>query len=160
SVERTLEARLTSVGQLRMSGLMLAEPGVKGATSMRPSVDGIIDTPSVIGHVELYSDAEPQLDTASINLEIAANEDGRAIQTEPMTIASNKPGKRIAQATIPVSLLAPGRYVARAVLMASGRPIARVTREFSVPPDARPSAAARAATATPPTPVSFSSNMD
>lgn len=160
SVERTLDARLTSVGQLRMSGLMLAEPGTKGGSSMRPSVDGIIDTASVIGHVELYSDAEPQLDTASINLEIAANEDGRAIQTAPMTIASSKPGKRIAQATIPVSLLTPGNYVARAVLMASGRPIARVVREFSVPVDGRPSAAARSAAPAAAGPVAFSSTID
>jgi VWFA-related protein len=153
SVEHSFDASLTAVGQLRMSALMLARPGVRGAP-MRPSIDGVIDSSTLIGHMEVYSDAEPQLDSAVLSLEVASTEDGRALATEPMNVNS-KPGKRVAQGTVPVSLLAPGNYFARAVLSVGGRPIARVVRPFSIRSDAGASATAPAIA-----PVSFNSPAD
>jgi VWFA-related protein len=129
SVSRTFDARLTSVGQIRMGELMLVRPN--GGASLRPVIDTRVDTGTIAAYTELYSQAEPQLAAASLTLEIAATEDGLTIDSVPMAI-SGSAGKRIAQATLPVHALAPGAYVARAILASGGRAVGRVTRPLTI----------------------------
>ena len=140
SVSRTFDARLTSAGQIRMGELMLVRPG--GGSQLKPVIDTRVESGTIVAYTEVYSQAEPQLARASLTLEIAATEDGRAIDSVPMTIAGGA-GKRVAQAALPVHMLAPGAYVARAILASDGRPIGRVTRPLTIV------AAAPAAAATP-----------
>ena len=141
SVEYTFDAGLTAAGQVKISSLMLGRPG-GGTTGFRPSVDGQIETSSLIGYVELYSDAEPQLDNSTLSFEIAPSDDGRAIETSPMAFSARKAaGKRTAQATLPTSTLTPGHYVGRVTVSQAGKAIARVTRPFSI--DSSTRAAAR-----------------
>jgi VWFA-related protein len=151
SVSRTFEARLTSAGQIRIGELMLTRPGA--GTTLRPVIDTRVDSAAVIAYTELYSQAEPQLARASMTLEIAATEDGRTIDSVPMTMAGGA-GKRLAQATLPVHTLRPGAYVARAVLATDGKPIARVTRPLTIVPtppaaDGTPASAPVAVTTVP-----------
>jgi VWFA-related protein len=160
SVSRTFHARLTSAGQIRIGELMLARPG--GGSSLKPVIDTRVDTAAVIAYTELYSQAEPQLARASVTLEIAASEDGRTIDSVPMTMAGGA-GKRVAQATLPVHTLTPGAYVARAILASDGRPIGRVTRPLTIVPtppaaDGTPASVPVAVTTVPVPPEAVSSS--
>lgn len=130
SVERSAGAKLTSVGQLRVGDLLIAEPN--GTGGVRPSVDGVVGPDAMVGYVELYSEAEPQLQQTTMTLEIAQSESGQAIASAPMPFADTKPGKRVAEAAVPVGLLAEGQYFARAVVSQNGRPIGTVTHPFTV----------------------------
>ena len=142
SVEYTFDANLTAAGQMKIGSLMLGRPG-GGTAGFRPSVDGRIETPALIGYVELYSDTEPQLDSATLSFEIASSEDGRAIATRPMAVSDRKGlGKRTAQATLPTTQLAPGHYVGRVIVTQAGKPIARVTRPFTIDTSTKNSAGA------------------
>lgn len=142
SVEYTFDANLITAGQLKISALMLGSAG--GSTSYKPAVDGRIEAPSLIGYVELYSEAEPPLDNSALIFEVAASDDGRAIEASPMPFSDRKsPGKRTAQAALPTTRLPPGRYVGRVVVSQAGTPIARVTRPFTI--DAPTNNAARPA---------------
>jgi VWFA-related protein len=129
SVSRTFDAKLASAGQIRLGELMLARPG--GGTNLRPVIDTRVDSGAVVAYTELYSQAEPQLERASMTLEIAASEDSRTIDSVPMTMAGGA-GKRIAQATLPVHTLMPGAYVARAILASDGKPIGRISRPLTI----------------------------
>jgi len=168
SVSRSFEARLTSVGQIRMGELMLARPGA----TMSPVIDTRVDGDAVVAYTELYSQAEPQLARASMALEIAESEDGPAIHTVPMKI-SGAAGKRVAQASVALDTFKPGAYVARAILASDGKPIGRVTRPLTIvrsaaaeasTPAAVVSAAAPAAAVSEPaaavTPIAFDSSIE
>ncbi len=174
SVSRTFEAKLTSVGQIRMGELMLARPG--GGANMRPMIDPRVDTAAIVAYTELYSQAEAQLERATMMLEISASEDGRTIDSVPMAVSGTS-GKRIAQATLPVQTLAPGTYIARAILASEGRPIGRVTRPLTILASSPAGAGAAAAPAgaasvpvaavtiadppaAPATPIAFASSID
>lgn len=129
SVTRAFDAKLTSAGQVRLGELMLVQPGA--GSSLRPVIDTRVDTGTIAAYTELYSQAEAQLARAALTLEIAASEDGRPIDSIPMTIAGAA-GKRVARGTLPVHMLAPGAYVARAVLTSDGRPVARISRPLTI----------------------------
>jgi VWFA-related protein len=160
SVERSASAKLTAVGQVRMGDLLIARPN--GTGGVRPTVDGVVGTDAMVGYLELYSDAEPQLEQSKVTLEIAQSDSGTALTSAPMPFADNKPGRRIAEAAVPVGLLANGDYVARAVLSQNGRTIGTITQPFRVAHDAShahsngpaPAAVAHA------TPIAMSSRID
>jgi tetratricopeptide (TPR) repeat protein len=179
SLEHAFEAQLTAVGQLRLGELMLASAAAPGAAA-KPSADGRIATDVVVGYTELYSEAEPQLQQATLAFEVATSAEGRAIATTEMEISA-VPGKRTALGSLPLSLMSPGPYVARVVLSSNGRPIGRITRPFvlapasstpassapgsSAPSAPAPAAAAPAAPGTPrplvsAAPVPFESDID
>ncbi|HUR20619.1 MAG TPA: VWA domain-containing protein [Vicinamibacterales bacterium] len=132
TVEHGFEARLSAVGQLRLSDLLLAEPPATGRT-VSPSVDGRITADTVVAYMELYSAAEPQLGMATLTLEVARDEDGRALETAPMRfVGTDTRGVRFVEGSVPVALLADGQYVARAVLASQGRPLGKIVRPFTL----------------------------
>lgn len=121
SVERAFEATVASVGQLRVSDLMFARPA-SAAAGVRPVLDGVIDA-SMTAYAEVYSDVPPELDRATLVLEVAEQEDGPALATTPLPLTATDDGRRIGAAAVPSATLRPGRYVARLVLMNGGRPM-------------------------------------
>ncbi len=132
TVEHSFEARITSVGQLRLSDVMLAEPPAAGRV-VSPVVNGRVTTNTLVAYAELYSAAEPQLQNASVTLEVARDEAGRALESAPMRlIGSEIQGQRTVEAGVPVALLPDGEYVARLVLASGGRPIGTVVRPFTL----------------------------
>jgi VWFA-related protein len=132
SVEHAFQASLTPIGQLRLGELMVAAPPRPG-DGVRPVVDGRVLTDTLVGYTELYSEAEPQLATAEVALEIAVSSEGRPLASTSMQmgVAPGR-GRRTLQGSLPLALLSPGSYVARAVISANGRPIGRVTRPFTL----------------------------
>ena len=154
TVEHSFDARLTGVGQIRLSDIMIAHPPADGRT-VTPQVDGRITGESLVAYVELASTAEPQLAKATLTLEIAKGADDRALETNPMRFVGNEViGFRRAETQIPVALLADGAYVARVVLSSDGRPIGSATRSFTL------DRGAGAGSATPPPSTSFTPFVD
>jgi len=154
TVEHSFEARLTGVGQIRLSDIMIAHPPADGRT-VTPQVDGRITGESLVAYVELSSTAEPQLAKATLTLEIAKDVNDRALESNPMRFVGNEVvGFRRAESQIPVALLADGAYVARVVLSSDGRPIGSVTRPFTL------ERGAVGGTAAPPPPASFTPFVD
>jgi len=149
TVEHGFEARIESVGQLRLSDLLVAEAPAAGRT-ISPAVASRITTDTVVAYAELYSTAEPQLQMATLTLEVARDETSRPLESAAMRlVGSETKGLRTFEAGVPVSLLPDGDYVARAVLASGGRPIGGTVRAFTLARgDARPAIAA--ATALPP----------
>ena len=161
SVERTASAKLTAVGQVRMGDLLIARPN--GAGGVRPTVDGVVGTDAMVGYLELYSDAEPQLEQSTVTLEIAQSDSGTPLASAPMPFADNKPGRRVAEAAMPVGLLANGDYIARAVLSQNGRTIGTISQPFKVAHDASHAHANGPAPAVAPartTPIAITSRID
>ena len=153
TVEHGFEARVTSAGQLRLSDLMLAEPPASGRT-VSPSVTGRITTETLVAYAELYSAAEPQLQMASLTLEVARDAEGRALESAPMRLVGADTAKlRTVEASVPLALLPDGDYVARAVLLSNGRPIGTTIRPFTL-------ARADAPPAAPPATPAFAVHID
>jgi len=148
TVEHGFEARITSIGQLRLSDVMLAEPPAAGRT-VSPVVNGRVTTDTLVAYAELYSSAEPQLQNATITLEVARDETGRALESAPMRLIGTQiQGQRTVEAGVPVALLPDGDYVARLVLASGGRPIGTVMRPFTLARgNSRPSTTVLAAAA-------------
>ena len=121
SVEHSFRAQLTSAGQIRMSDLMIADN--TGAAGLKPAVSGDFSGDFLQGYVELHSDAVDQLKSATVLMEVASSEQGRALDAAEGKFA-DRPGtpetRRIAEAGVPIALLPPGDYVARAVVSGGG----------------------------------------
>ena len=132
SVEHTFEAGLTAIGQLRLGELMVAAAPRPGE-GVRPVVDGRVLTDTLVGYTELYSEAEPQLSTAEVALEVAGSADGRPMAATSMRMGTAAGrGRRTLEGSLPLALLSPGSYVARAVISVNGRPVGQVTRPFTL----------------------------
>jgi VWFA-related protein len=158
TVEHGFEAKLTSVGQLRLGDVLVAEAPAAGRT-ISPAVAGRITTNTLVAYTELTSTAEPQLQNASLTVEVAHDTDSRALESAAMRLVGTEvQGLRSFEASVPVSLLADGDYVARTVLSSNGRPIGRTSRAFTL---ARGDATAASSTTAPTTtPAPFVVRVD
>lgn len=157
TVEHGFEARVESMGQLRLSDLLVAEAPAAGRT-ISPAVASRITTDTIVGYAELYSTAEPQLQNAALTLEVARDDTSRPLESAPMRlVGSETKGLRTFEAGVPVSLLPDGDYVARVVLASSGRPIGGTTRAFTLARGARPAGTDASAG---PVPAPFSVRID
>jgi VWFA-related protein len=142
SVEHTFRAQLTPVGQLKATDLLIAEnTGSIGAGGLSPAVAGDFTSGTLHAYLELYAEAEDPLTKASVVFEVAAGDDGRAIESglgQIQSPAADAPGRRTVEGAVPIGLLPPGDYVARAVVSLDGRKAATLTRPFRVssPPTA------------------------
>ncbi len=136
SVEHTFRAQMTSVGQLKATDLLIAEnTGSIGAGGLVPAVAGEFTSATVHSYLELYSEVEAPLSSASVAFEVAESEEGRAIESAPGRIlppAADAPGKRTVEGAVTIALLPPGDYVARAVISLDGRKAAAITRPFRI----------------------------
>ncbi len=134
SVEHSFRAQLQSAGQLRFGELLLAD--VRTGTTprgVRPLVDTNVTADSVHAYLEMYSDAATQLEGATATLEVAAEANGRALESGALHLQDVEDGRRrVGEGSVPVVLLPPGGYVARAVVSVGGRPVGRVIRPFRI----------------------------
>lgn len=165
SVERTINARLNAFGQLRATDLLVADNTTQNAGDAPPPVAADLTGDELHAYFELLSEAPEQLTNATVRIEVAQSETGRAIESAPARLqaAERAEGRRrTAEAGVPIGLLPPGEYVARAVISVGGRKVGQVIRPFRVSRTG-PFAAARAGSAAPlapSAPIAFASSMD
>jgi VWFA-related protein len=151
SLEHTFKAALGNAGQVKYGDLMIAEPRRSRDHSPRPAATPGLASESIVGYVELYSDAPDQLAKTRVRFEVASDENGRALESTDGRIDDDLKGtRRVAEGRVPVALLPPGDYVARAIVLADGRPVGKAVRPFTV----LRSAASTTSTATAPRSVS------
>jgi VWFA-related protein len=133
SIEHTFTAALGNAGQVKVGDLMIAEPRRPGRSSTRPVATPGLVSDSVVGYVELYSDAPDQLQKTKVRFEVASDENAKALESaDARTEDDPKANRRVAEGRVPIALLPPGDYVARAIVLADDRPIGRVVRPFTV----------------------------
>ena len=76
SVEHTVQARLTSAGQIHLTDLLLGDES--GGSGLRPTVTAHFKGDMLHGYVELHSEAPEPLRSASVTFEVANNPQARA----------------------------------------------------------------------------------
>jgi hypothetical protein len=138
-VEHQFEARLTEAGGLRLSDLIIHDPHQTEPGGARPSVTAALrDT--LTASLEIGSQTSGLPRGVKARLEVAAGPDGPAIAGAEMVFQASVEERRLqAGGSVPLSGIPPGEYVGRAVVsLASGPPIARVTRPFQIIPLPRP----------------------
>ena len=165
SVERTITARLNGFGQLHATDLLLADNTTQNAGDAPPPVAADLSGDELHAYLELLSEVPEQLTNASVVVEVAQTENGRAIESAPARIQAAEAAagrRRMAEAGLPIGLLPPGEYVARAVISVSGKKVGQVVRPFRVSRSG-PMVAARTGATTalkPSSPVAFASRID
>jgi VWFA-related protein len=164
SVERTFSAQLTSTGQVRATDLLIAENTGAATGGVVPAVATDFSSDLLHGYLEVYSDAADVLEHATVTIEVADTEDGRALDgaaARLQPVSADAPGRRVAEGSVSIALLPPGEYVARAVISINGRKAGQVTRPFKI---GRSAIAAASASGKPVTggrpPIPFSSRID
>jgi hypothetical protein len=161
SVERTVQAKLASAGQIHMTDLLLGDDS--GGGGLRPSVAAQFGGSVLHGYLELQSQAPEALDRAMITLEVAPNETARAIESAPARVQPDPkapPTRRSVEGAVPIALLPPGEYVARAVVTMSGLKAGQVTRPFRILRASTRSAAATPAALPARTTIPFTSKPE
>ena len=135
SVEHSFRAQLESAGQVRIGGpLLAAREGESG--SLRPSITGDFSSDFLHVYLELYSEAPEQLNNASVLVEVAQADVGRALDSAPVRFqpADARSTARTGEASVPIALLPPGDYVVRALVNVFGRKAGQVVRPFRIVP--------------------------
>jgi len=165
SVERTFAARINGFGQLRASDMVIADNSARGANGLPPAVAADFTGGQLHGYLELSSEVPEQLTNATVILEVAQDEAGRALDSTParfQPVRAGTEGKRSVEASVPIALLPAGEYVARAVISVSGRKVGQVVRPFRVTRAAPALAAAGTSTVAMPAaaPIPFTSRVD
>ena len=130
SVERTFAAKITAFGQLHVTDLLIADDSAPG---LPPAAAADFAGGELHAYVELFSDVPERLRSATVTMEVAQHETGRALDSVPARFQNvATPNRRAAEAGIPIALLPGGEYVARAVISDGGRTIGQVTRPFRI----------------------------
>ena len=92
--------------------------------------------------LEMYSTSPDLFDGATVNVEIADDQDSPALLTKPAEVMpGDEPTLRTVQAVIEPTLLPAGRYVARARVMREGKIAGVLVRPFILDPQGAASAA-------------------
>lgn len=130
SVERTFTAKITALGQLHVTDLLIADDSVPG---LPPAAAADFAGGELHVYVELFSEVPDRLRNATVTMEVAQNETGRALDSVPARFQNvATANRRAAEAGIPIALLPAGEYVARAVISDGGRTIGQVVRSFRI----------------------------
>ena len=135
SVEHTFRAQLSSAGQVRATDLLIAESGARPEGRVLPAVAGEFSTDFLHGYLELYSDLPDVLEKATVTLEVAADEEGRSMDSTEARVypmSAEDRTRRSAEAAVPIALLPPGEYVARAIININGRKSGQISRPFRI----------------------------
>ena len=133
SVEHTIQARLTTAGQLHLTDLLLGEEGGAGG-GLIPTVSANFKGDLLHGYLEIHSEAAEVLRSANVEFEIAASPEARPLETAPARFddGSATPARRAAEAVVPIALLPTGDYIARAVVTVAGQRVGQVSRPFRI----------------------------
>jgi hypothetical protein len=109
SVERGFDARLAAAGAVRLSDVVLAEPG----TPLRPAVTRVTGD-RIVSYVELYGPAESSVPSARIVVDVIAESESAPLTTVPASISAEAHDRWIARADLSLRDLPAGEY--RAVI--------------------------------------------
>ena len=122
SVEHTLEAGLSEVGDLEVADLLLAPTNAGTAAAVRLLADTTIEEEPYGAYVELYPRAAHVMRDTKVTIEIAESESAPAIANVDAAVAETMDTNRyVAQALLPLGLIPPGEYLARAVVVTGER---------------------------------------
>jgi VWFA-related protein len=133
SIEHTFTAALGNAGQVKFGDLLIAEPRRAGTPTSRPVATPGLASDSVVGYLEMYSEAADQLDKMKVRFEVASDDNGRALESTDARVEDDpKGGRRYAEGRVPIALLPPGDYMVRAIVMSDGRQVGKVVRPFTV----------------------------
>lgn len=136
SVSHPFQAKLTTIGQIRLTDLLIAEhTGGSGTAAINPAVSAELSGATLRGYLEMYSDAPEQLQGATATMEVASSEQGRALESavaQFVDAPGATPNRRTVEGAVPIALLPAGEYVARVVVSSGGRKIGQVARPFRV----------------------------
>ena len=133
SIERTFTAKINGFGQLHATDLLIADDTRSSGGALPPAVAADFAGDELHGYIELFSDVPERLNDATVVIEVAQTESGRALDSVParfQQVASAN--RRVAEAGVPIGTLPAGEYVARAVILDGGRRIGQVVRPFRV----------------------------
>jgi tetratricopeptide (TPR) repeat protein len=117
-----------ALGDLILSAVRQGKGGDVRAPVILRIGDGRLAT-----FTEFYTNKPGVLDDTDVRFEIAASEDGAALQST-LAQLSERTDKTLRQATsvMPVGALPPGRYLARAVFTRGSKTVGKLTRPFEV----------------------------
>ena len=135
SVERTFAAKINGFGQLHVTDLLIADNSARGAEGLPPAVAADFSGDEIHGYVELFSDVPEQLKNATVMMEVARDEESRALDSVParfQTVQAGADRRRVAEAGVPIALLPQGEYFVRAIISVGGRKVGQVIRPFRV----------------------------
>ncbi len=133
SVEHTVQAKLTSAGQIHITDLLLGEDA--GGSGLTPAVSADFKGDLLHGYLELQSEAPEVLRSANIAFEVANSPQARALDSAEAHFEEEptpSPSRRIAEAVMPIALLPSGDYIARAVVTVAGQRVGQVSRSFRI----------------------------
>ena len=134
SVQHTFRAEMTSLGQIRVGDLLIGVPG-GAASPTTPAVAGEFTDPETLnGYVELAASSADALLGVSLQVEVAARGEERAIASSRAVLADAAGGSavRTGQAVVRIDSLPAGDYVARAVIAVDGLTAGQIARPFRV----------------------------
>ncbi len=135
SVHHSINARLTRLGGLSVSDLILVPQPPTANELPRPRPSTVIDNETVSAMLELTGSDQSLLGRAKVILQIADAENGSPlVNVEARQVARGN--VRAFAATMRLGVLPAGEYVARALVNVPGQPELRLTRPFMLSPTA------------------------
>ena len=135
SVHHSINARLTRVGGVSVSDLILIPQPPTASELPRPRPSTVIDNETVSAMLELTGNDQSLLGRAKVTLQIADAENGNPlVNVEARQVPRGN--VRAFAATMRLGVLPAGEYVARALVNVPGQPELRLTRPFMLSPSA------------------------
>ena len=135
SVHHSINARLTRLGGLHVSDLILIPQPPTAGELPRPRPSTVIDNETVSAMLELTGSDQSLLGRAKVTLQIADAENGNPlVNVEARQVPRGN--VRAFAATMRLGVLPAGEYVARALINVPGQPELRLTRPFMLSPTA------------------------
>jgi VWFA-related protein len=135
SVVRGFVAGLPASGEVEVSDLMLAEAAPEAGAPLRPIVDRTPARP-LVAYLELYGSPSLALGAIRARVRITERATGVLVADLPAGLARGGASWAVARGEVPGGTLGPGAYVAHADVFVSERLVARVSRSFTVVPEA------------------------
>lgn len=135
SVHHSINAKLTRIGGLSVSDLILVPQPPTANELPRPRPSTVIDNETVSAMLELTGTDQSLLGRAKVTLQIADAENGNPlVNVEARQVPRGN--VRAFAATMRLGVLPAGEYVARALVNVPGQPELRLTRPFMLSPTA------------------------
>lgn len=144
-LDRRLDLRTTLLGRIELGDLIPAPADAPAAGGgLHPLIEVDLGRAPAAAYTELGAPLVAEIERTSLTFEIADDERGPALVSQPLVPRKLDARRAAVQAELPSDLLPPGDYVVRLVVRAAGQS-AQVTRRIQVTlPATSAEAAARA----------------
>jgi len=124
--------------EFAIGDLMVGDVGTGAESRLRPGVEPHVSH-AVGAFVELYSTSPAVLDAATVNIEIAEDQDSPSLLTRSARITlGDRETERVAQGVVSAGTLPPGRYVVRVRVMRGDTIAGVLSRPFVLAEPAEP----------------------